>query len=214
MEKMTRRDVLKLAGVGGCAAAIGVAGGMLLAKGAGECFAQENPASQGSKAGPRATNAVPPKATPNAEAAKAMFEKGFNCAQAVLCSCGKSFGLPQETGVRIGQAFGGGMGMMGLTCSAVTGACMTIGIKCVPPNANTPPPADDCNRLVRELTKRFTDLHGSICCRELLGHDISTPEGLKAIVADGSFTTKCPIFVRDAVALVEELLPGKTDSTG
>jgi hypothetical protein len=43
-------------------------------------------------------------------------------------------------------------------------------------------------------------------CRELLGHDLSKPEGRKAAYEKGLFTTLCPQFVRDAVEIVEQLL--------
>jgi hypothetical protein len=88
----------------------------------------------------------------------------------------------------------------------VTGAFMVIGLKHAMTDAKDSVPSGEANRLVLEFTKRFKELHGSICCKELLGHDISTPEGLEAIMKDSLFTKKCPVVVRDAAALVEDLL--------
>ncbi len=145
--------------------------------------------------------------TPNARDAEAMFKKGFGCAQAVLTCCGRSFGLPEETAKRIASAFGGGMGMMGLTCGAVTGAFMAIGLKHAQTDAADNGPAGRAARLAREFARRFKRLHGSICCNELLGLDISTPAGVQKAVSEGYFAAaRCPVYTRDAAALLEHLL--------
>lgn len=205
MEKLTRREALKLAGKGSCVAAALLASGSLLSCASAR---EESGAAPRPAAGPSTgkATATAPTAGPNALAAETMFKEGFGCAQAVLSCCGKSYGLPRETGCRMGSAFGGGMGLMGLTCGAVTGAFMVIGLKHAKLDVQDAKSAGEANRLVHELARRFAELHGSICCNELLGHDISTPDGLQAIVAEGLFTKKCPLLVRDAAAFVEELL--------
>jgi len=105
----------------------------------------------------------------------------------------------------MGSAFVGGMGMMGLTCGAVTGAFMAIGMKHAQLKADDPAPAERANRLVREFTKRFKALHGSISCNELLGVDISTDAGVQKAMENGLFTGQCPVYVRDSAALLEHL---------
>lgn len=211
MKKLTRREAIKLAGAGSCAAAAAFLATRSLLSPA---LAGEEPAAASrpaaSEPSPRKTTATAPSAGPNATAAEAMFKEGFNCAQAVLSCCGKSYGLSREAGCRMGSAFVGGMGMMGLTCGSVTGAFMVIGLKHAQLDAKDAKPAGEANRVVREFSRRWKELHGSLCCSELLGHDISTPEGLQAIATEGSFTKKCPILVRDAAALVEELLASAT----
>jgi C_GCAxxG_C_C family probable redox protein len=207
MSGLTRRDAIRLAGLGSCAAALFASRSLLAAEPAGGTPAASSSAAPDAAKGK--AGAVAPVAGPNAQAAEAMFKEGFNCAQAVLSCCGKPYGLSREMGCRMGSGFVGGMAMMGLTCGSVTGAFMVIGLKHAQLDAKDAQPAGEANRLVREFSRRFTELHGSICCSELLGHDISKPEGLQAITAEGSFTKKCPILVRDAAALVEELLAAK-----
>ena len=63
----------------------------------------------------------------NPERAVALFKEGFNCSQAVLAAYGEQFELKQELALRVAGAFGGGMGRMGETCGAVTGAIMVRG---------------------------------------------------------------------------------------
>lgn len=57
------------------------------------------------------------------------FNGGFSCSQAVLASHSARFGVDEETAYRVAGAFGGGMGHIGGTCGAVTGALMLIGLR-------------------------------------------------------------------------------------
>jgi C_GCAxxG_C_C family probable redox protein len=142
----------------------------------------------------------------HAEQAVAMFQEGFNCAQAVLAACGVPLGLPRDVALHVAGAMGGGIGGMGGTCGAVTGAIMTIGLK----YAKTSP-ADDASKqkayqLAKQFAAQFKQRNESILCRELLGCDISTPEGMKHFRESGLHGTVCPKLVRDAAEIVERLL--------
>jgi C_GCAxxG_C_C family probable redox protein len=206
MSTLNRRNVLQV--VGGVA--IGAAGAWAAkpeAKGSGGADRKDSSPQAKPTGSPPPVGKADFPITQNAKDAEAMFKKGFNCAQAVLTCCGRNFSLSEETGKRMGSAFVGGMGMMGLTCGSVTGAFMAIGLKHAQTDSADAAPAGRANRLVREFSRRFKELHGSICCNELLGLDISTPEGLQKAVSEGYFTeSRCPIYVRDAAALLEHLL--------
>jgi C_GCAxxG_C_C family probable redox protein len=210
MARLTRRDILQVVGGVAAGAAGTLAAVPLVKRGVTSDRGQPSPQSKAPSNPPPVGKANFP-ITQNARDAEAMFKKGFNCAQAVLTCCGRRFGLPDETGKRMGSAFVGGMGMMGLTCGSVTGAFIAIGLKHAQTEAADNAPAGRANRLVREFARRFQKLHGSICCNELLGLDISTPEGLQKAVSEGYFTeSRCPIYVRDAAALLEHLLNGES----
>ncbi len=43
-------------------------------------------------------------------------------------------------------------------------------------------------------------------CRQLLGRDLSTPEGMKEAKDKGLFSSICPRMVQDAVEILEEML--------
>jgi C_GCAxxG_C_C family probable redox protein len=141
----------------------------------------------------------------NANDAEAMFRGGFNCAHAVLSWCSRDLELSEDPGERVRAMFGGGIGAMGLTCGAVTGALMAIRLKYARAGNGGEASPGRAKCVEREFTKRFVKLHGSICCKELLGIDISTAEGLDQAAAAGLFTTRCPAYVRDSAALVEHL---------
>lgn len=135
-----------------------------------------------------------------------IFEEGFSCSQAVVAALGEPLGLERETALKISQAFGGGMARMGLTCGAVAGALMVIGLK----YGRTRPEDDEAKektyRLVLEFHRRFQDLHGSTVCRELIGVDLGDPKGHKQAEERGVFTSLCPKFVADAVSILEKIL--------
>jgi C_GCAxxG_C_C family probable redox protein len=136
------------------------------------------------------------------ERAVSLFEEGFSCSQAILSTFGPQLGLDRETALKVATAFGGGMGHMGETCGAVTGAFMVIGLKHGRIRAEDEETRDKAYELVAEFVDKFRSRNGSIVCRELLGCDINTPEGL-ALAREKNV---CPGFVRDAAEIIEEIL--------
>jgi C_GCAxxG_C_C family probable redox protein len=147
-----------------------------------------------------------------ADDAVTIFSQRFNCSQAVLATCGAKRGLDRQTALRVAEVFGGGMGRMGLTCGAVTGAFMVIGLK----YAKLTPEDNDSRQksveLARQFRAKFEARHGSICCKDLLDVDLSTPTGYQDAIDRGVFVSVCPKLVHDAVEIVEELLGPPSDA--
>jgi len=140
------------------------------------------------------------------ERAVSCFKEGFSCSQAMLSSYGEQFGLNREIALKVSGAFGGGMARMGETCGAVTGAFMVIGLKYGNARVEDKQAKERAYSLVREFVDRFKSRNGSIVCRELLGYDISTPEGMKLVKEKKLTTTLCPKFVQDAAEIIEQIL--------
>ena len=142
------------------------------------------------------------------ETALSRFAEGFNCSQAVVSAFAEDLGLEEETALRIATGFGGGMGRMAETCGAVTGAIMVLGLR---HGAATPDRAakERAYQQVVEFVRRFKARNGTTTCRELLGCDIGTPEGLQRACDENLFTTLCPRFVRDAVEVLQEMGDGQ-----
>ena len=136
------------------------------------------------------------------ERAASHFEEGFSCSQSVLSAYGPDLGLDRETALKVATGFGGGMGHMGETCGAVTGAFMVIGLKHGRIRAEDEETRDKAYSLIAEFAERFKSRNGSMVCRELLGCDIGTPEGLEL----AREKNVCPGFVRDAAEIIEEIL--------
>lgn len=140
------------------------------------------------------------------EEAVAFFKEGFVCSQAVLSAYSAQLGLDRDTALKIADGFGGGMARMGETCGAVTGAFMVIGLKHGRAAVEDAQAHETTYRLMNEFVRRFKLRNGSIVCRELLGCDISTTEGLRSARQQNLFTTVCPGYVRDAAEIIEEIL--------
>ena len=119
------------------------------------------------------------------EEARATFRKGFNCTQAVLAAFSDDFGLDRVMAYKVAAGFGGGMGHMGKTCGAVTGAFMVIGLKYGMTVADGSQSHRAAFHKVREFTEKFRELHGSITCSKLLGADFSKPGEFREAVKNG-----------------------------
>ena len=83
---------------------------------------------------------------------------------------------------------------------------MVIGLK----HAKMRKDDDDSRELSYALAQEFMDAfrerHGSLVCRELLGVNVSTPEGVAEVRKRDLFRTVCPKFVGYAGRLLEELI--------
>lgn len=133
-----------------------------------------------------------------------LFMRGQDCSQVVISHYAEELGIPQEEANRLASAFGGGSGM-GETCGAVLGAMMVIGMKyghCGP---------DDMEQrevLITkraEFTEKWKERRGSCMCRDLLGDDVSTPEGLGRVLEAGTMFTLCPELVLDAIEILDQM---------
>jgi len=134
------------------------------------------------------------------------FREGFSCSQAILSTYGTQFGLNREIALKVAEAFGGGMCHMGETCGAVTGAFMVMGLKFGRTIAGDKQSQDKTTSLVNEFVNRFKSRNVSIVCKELLGCDLSTPEGMNMAKEKNLFATICPKFVQDAAEIIEQIL--------
>lgn len=141
-----------------------------------------------------------------AELASARFAEGYSCSQSLLLAYASWLGIEPGMAARIAAPFGSGMARMGWTCGAVTGALMVIGLRCGHEAAGDKETKERTYAVAREFISRFDARNGSLVCRELLGHDVSTPEGLESARADGLFGSRCPKLVRDAAEIVGTVL--------
>ena len=144
------------------------------------------------------------------ENAALYFSDTFNCSQAVLTSFGQDYGLSEDQCLKIGCAFGGGIARQQMTCGAVTGALMALGLEfgraANDPYSKTSEAYDKSNQLFEEFKKR----NGSVNCRELLqGLDMNDPEDQKKIQKQELFQTVCMKYVMDAVEITERIIAEK-----
>ena len=101
--------------------------------------------------------------------AKALFESGYNCAQATLIAFTDITGLSEETSAMIASGFGGGMGRMREVCGAVSGMMLVLNMKFGNTSITDKDAKDGHYALVQKYIRMFQEETGSIVCRELLG---------------------------------------------
>ena len=143
-----------------------------------------------------------------ADDAHRSFLKRFTCSAAVFSAFSEDLGLDADTAKKIACGFGGGISHTGGMCGAVSGAIMVIGLK----YGKCTEGDDAATKKTRELTRRFldafTEKNGSINCTDLLGYNLSKPEEYAEARDRELFATQCPLFVRDAAEIVENLIHG------
>ncbi len=155
---------------------------------------------------------IKPKRIPDMEQATASeraanyFRQEYLCSQAVLMAFAPQLGLELQMASKIAAPFGAGIGRLGKTCGAVSGALMVIGLKFGHETADDTESKELTFELTRKFLEEFESRNENLLCRELLGLDISNPKELELARNEGVFDKRCPKFVRDAAEIVEEIL--------
>jgi C_GCAxxG_C_C family probable redox protein len=139
------------------------------------------------------------------ESAASNFKEGFNCAQSVFCAFAVNLGLDRETALKLATPFGGGIAGTAQMCGAVSGAIMAIGLKLGTASADKPARAKSY-AAAKKFMELFKGRQGSLVCREILGCDIGTPEGMKTAQDKKLFDKTCAKAVKDAAAILNEVL--------
>jgi C_GCAxxG_C_C family probable redox protein len=141
------------------------------------------------------------------EIAEARHENGYSCSQSVFSALAERWNISPDVSLRIAAGFGGGIARSAGTCGCVTGAIMAIGLTQtdISPEKNRFE-KEKTYEVCRRFMRAFEERNGSTLCSELLGCDISTPEGLAKARRDDLFHSRCTKLVRDAVDIVESML--------
>ena len=139
------------------------------------------------------------------EVATKLFKEHYDCSQVLLLVFGDETGMDRDTALKLGSAFAGGMGKMGDTCGAVTGAFMVIGLI----HGATDPGDKKAKAKTFSLTdafvEKFNKLNTSTVCRELIECDIKEI-GKLPVLRRREIHKKCLKSVQDAVEILEEIL--------
>lgn len=142
--------------------------------------------------------------TGNSEKAFAYFNNGLNCAQTVLLAFSEKYGLSEELALKMTSGLGSGF-RAGDICGAVSGAVLVVGLKYGQKSPDDLQAKQLCYAKTEEFTAAFRSCNGSICCRDILGCDLSTPGGREQAQKENLFNTVCKEKVKSAIDLLEEL---------
>ena len=123
-----------------------------------------------------------------AEKATEYHQKGYNCAQAIVCAFCDKVGLDEETAFKVSEGLGLGVSDTYGTCGAVMGMANSCG------DLEAPVSKAATYQKVRELNDIFRKKNGSTICRELKGMDT------------GKVLRSCPGCIEDAANILSEKL--------
>lgn len=138
-----------------------------------------------------------------ARIAEELFEGGFNCAQAVFSAFASQHGMDESTALKLASPFGGGVSRRGEICGAVSGALLALGLM---RGTDTPQGKEATYLMGQEFIRQFESKYHALRCSDLIGYDISLPEAREKARQSGVFKTQCPLFVRGAVIIVQEMI--------
>lgn len=137
------------------------------------------------------------------EKAEQSFREGYNCTQAVVLAFMDDMKADRETLLAAAHPFGGGMGRLRLTCGAVTGAVICLGLFF--PELKK----SELYAIVQEYCRRFEEKNGSVSCGRLLsgaGIGVDCSPNAEARTEEYYKKRPCPLLIRDAAELLEALL--------
>ena len=141
----------------------------------------------------------------NVQDALTNFKNKNNCCQSVISAFMQDFNLDEKTTFKLATGFGGGM-CKGETCGAVTGAYMALGLQFGYASQEDIEGKAITKEKVKTFDKLFIEKHNTLHCKDLIGCDISTPEGHDYAAEHNLFQTKCTKFIEDAVTIADGLI--------
>lgn len=134
-----------------------------------------------------------------AENAISIFNRNYNCAQAILAAYGPEYGLEPDLALKLASVFGSGTARTGGMCGSVTGALMILSLRYCEgkPKGLLEKPV---HKKARLFIKRFEAEASSTNCNAMRDKD---PHRGKYVRGNNE---RCTGFVELACRLLEEML--------
>lgn len=134
--------------------------------------------------------------------AKEYFKSDFNCSQSVFRTILEEKGLFFDDALNLTAGFGGGIGLEGNTCGAVSGAVMAIGMLLGQKESDPVKVKDQAYIETKRFLKEFRSKFKTTMCSDLTQVDMINPKELQKASDEGLFFKVCPPFIAGAVELV------------
>ena len=105
-------------------------------------------------------------------------QEGRSCSEAIMLTFAPRLCLDPAMAVKLASGFGGGMGISGEVCGALSAACMVIGLRFGTDRIEDSYARQRTYLMVQELMERFREGAGAVQCRELCFARLSKGQGL------------------------------------
>jgi len=130
----------------------------------------------------------------------------LNCAQTVMY-CASLIMNQDPDWTDIGGYFGGGVSRMGQVCGAVSGACMSMGLRDYVMGLEDRKAWEANREKIQRFMEAFAREFGDITCAGLLGMPINSPEAFREAKRRNALVN-CPRYVAWVCDRLESLLQG------
>ena len=138
-----------------------------------------------------------------ADEAVALYNQGFNCAQALLSVFAPDYGLDRDTALSLAQGFGAGFARTDNLCGQVSSPVIIIGLRYGGTQAKDTAAREKTFQVVGEFIREFAQRNGAVDCTSLLGYSLSDPHQDAEAKERKVLQARCPRFIRDAVEILE-----------
>ena len=144
--------------------------------------------------------------TSREQKALALFEQGYNCAQAVAAAFADLTALDEKTLLRLSSSFGGGIGRLREVCGAASGMFLIAGLLYGYDDPTDKPVKAQHYTRIQELARAFVEANGALRCADILdrpGKEAPTPTERDAAFYHERPCARC---VTSAARILEDYL--------
>lgn len=140
------------------------------------------------------------------EKADMLLRRQYHCSQALFGAYAEDFGMDLQTAFKISTCFGAGM-RQGDICGCISASLMVLGLAFGFYDAQDREQEMYGNQKTREFMEKFRQrMEGEMTCRDILAHDITTPEGRMVIKQAGLILKNCPRPINHSIDILDEML--------
>jgi C_GCAxxG_C_C family probable redox protein len=129
----------------------------------------------------------------------------FGCAETAFVVLKEAYGLPEAADSSPAMALNGGVAYSGGTCGAVTGAALAVGMLAERRIADHGEAKRAARLLTADLLAAFEHRFGTSACRDLIGTDLRTEAGHRAVIESGIWRDRCMRQIEMAVGRLAPL---------
>ena len=139
------------------------------------------------------------------EKALKYFNEDHNCAQTVFRTVLEEYDMYFEEATAAMAGLGGGIGLEGNVCGAVSGAVAALGVLNSPRFIDFEEHKNASYVSGAKFIYKFKKKFESVICNDLTGVTMADNEARQKAIDDGTFHKICPKFVEEAVRIVLDM---------
>lgn len=140
------------------------------------------------------------------ERANALLKQNYHCSQALFGAYASDLGMELKTTFKLSTCFGTGI-RQGDVCGCVTAAMMVLGMAFGYYDPQDQEQEMFSNKKTDEFIKLFKERMGGVMsCRDILGVDISDPDGMAKFRQEGLKFKICPKALHASVEILDNML--------